>query len=157
MTQVQPEPSPEEVGRLSARIGGSARLSTIGLRELHWKAHDLAVSEPMIDTDANFNIVHVGQDRLVRYRVTLKLKAIAEGQILFELEAAYDAIFELGGDDVYSEEEYQAFGSVSVFFMLYPYLRSVVHRVTVEGGFPPLILAPIQFPFGVLASSPVDA
>jgi preprotein translocase subunit SecB len=157
MTQALLQLPAEEVGRLAGRIGASAQLATIGLRVLHWTAYDVPVSEPSppIDTNADYNIEHGTGDGFVRYRVTLKLHALTEGQLLFELEAAYDAIFQLPEGQEYSDDEFQAFGQVSVFFMLYPYLRSLVHRVTVEGGFPPLILQPIRvgFPLGLIQQS----
>jgi hypothetical protein len=59
---------------------------------------------------------------------------------------AHEAFFGLPADDPTTDEEESAFGFVSVFFMVFPYIREFVHLLTGNSGFPALLLTPLRVP-----------
>ena len=78
------------------------------------------------------------------YEMTLHLaaRATAEGNTLFLAELAYAGIFQLIN---IPEDRVEALLMVDCPFVLFPFARRVIADVTRDGGFPPLMLDPIDF------------
>ena len=71
--------------------------------------------------------------------VTSKL---ADGKVLFLIEAAQAGIFQIRN---IPEDEMQPILGVACPNILFPYLRETVSDVVTRAGFPPVLLAPINF------------
>jgi preprotein translocase subunit SecB len=69
-------------------------------------------------------------------------RAVAEKSTLFLIDLDYAGIFEL---DNIPEEHMENVLLVDCAFLLFPFARQVVADITRDGGFPPLMLEPIDF------------
>lgn len=78
------------------------------------------------------------------FEVVLKIKAEAQNknETIFLLELAYAGVFSI--TDIHDQELEMAL-LVYCPNILFPYARSVISNVTRDGGFPPLMIAPIDF------------
>lgn len=78
------------------------------------------------------------------YEVTLHInaKAKSKDKSVFLVDLAYAGIFTLMN---IPEERLEQILMVDCPFILFPYARRVVSDVTRDGGFPPLMLEPIDF------------
>jgi preprotein translocase subunit SecB len=78
------------------------------------------------------------------YEIALKIKADAKvaEETLFICEVAYCGIFALQNID---ENMLEQILLVYCPNLLFPYLRRIVSNMVVDGGFPPLMLDPIDF------------
>lgn len=96
---------------------------------------------PRIDLNVNIKVDKV-QENL--YETTLHIEASAKGSngTLFLTDLKYAGLFELVG---IPEDRLQPILFVDCPFVLYPFARRVIADVTRDGGFPPLMLEPIDF------------
>ncbi len=78
------------------------------------------------------------------YEVDLKLSASAkrENDVLFAVEILYGGLFQING---VAEAELETVLLVECPRFLFPFARRVVADVTLEGGFPPFMIDPIDF------------
>tara|TARA_B100001123_G_scaffold334114_1_gene377240 strand:+ start:32 stop:514 length:483 start_codon:yes stop_codon:yes gene_type:complete len=90
--------------------------------------------------------VHVEAEQLAekRYHVILKIEvhATTERSSLFIMELEYAGIVQVGE---IPEEHLHAFIMIEVPRLLFPFARSIVTNVISEGGFPPLLIQPVDF------------
>jgi preprotein translocase subunit SecB len=98
-------------------------------------------SQPQTDVQFNIGSASVGQDL---YEVVLKIEisAKADQGTAFQLELLYAGLFALQG---VPEEQLQPFLLAEAPRLLFPFARKLIADATVEGGFPPLRLDPIDF------------
>jgi preprotein translocase subunit SecB len=78
------------------------------------------------------------------YEVTLKISAEATAgeQKVFICEAAYSGIFLL--TDI-SNDEIEEVLLIYCPNILFPFIRRIITHVVIDGGFPPLMIEPINF------------
>jgi preprotein translocase subunit SecB len=97
--------------------------------------------QPKTDVQFNINADRLGDDL---HEVTLKIEitAKAEQGTAFQLELLYSGLFVLTG---LPPEQLQPFLLAEAPRLLFPFARKIVADATVEGGFPPLRLDPIDF------------
>lgn len=78
------------------------------------------------------------------YEVNLKLnaKAHTDSTTLFLLELDYGGIFQVIG---MGEQEAEATLLIECPRMLFPFARRLIADITREGGFPPLLIDPVDF------------
>ena len=90
--------------------------------------------------------VDVSANRLAPdvYEVSLTLGANAKagGEAIFMVELIYAAVVTITGA---SEDQLAQMILVDTPYMLFPYARSIVSNATRDGGFPPLMINPIDF------------
>lgn len=100
-----------------------------------------AAQPPQIDIGVEMN-ARGRQDGL--FEVELKLSATAqqEGAVQFQVELLYGGLFEITG---VPDEHMEPVLLVECPRFLFPFARRIVADVTSEGGFPPLMLEPIDF------------
>ncbi|MFT3967537.1 MAG: protein-export chaperone SecB [Sphingobium sp.] len=98
-------------------------------------------TQPQIDIQFNISTQQPGEDV---HEVALKItaKAVAEQGTTFAAELVYAGLF--GARNV-SEEELQPFLLAEAPRLLFPFARRVLADTTQDGGFPPLLLDPIDF------------
>lgn len=96
---------------------------------------------PQIDVQFNIGAAQVGEDV---HEVTLKIdvRAEADGQVAFIVELAYAAIFGLRN---VPDEHIQPFLLGEAPRLIFPFARRVLADAVRDGGFPPLMLEPIDF------------
>ncbi len=97
--------------------------------------------QPNLKVEVNVNAKRVDGDL---YESAIELKATAENNIgkIYILEVVYAGAFKV---EKIPEQALEPFLLISGPTMVFPFLRRLVADVTREGGFPPLLLDPIDF------------
>lgn len=98
-------------------------------------------SQPNIDVQFNIGAERLGDDL---HEVTLKIevKATADTGTAFAVELVYGALF---GMRNVAEDQVQPFMLAEAPRLLFPFARRVLADAVRDGGFPPLLLDPIDF------------
>ena len=96
---------------------------------------------PAIDVQFNIGSGQVGEDV---YEVVLKIdvKAQAEDQTAFVVDLSYAGLLAISN---VPQEQMEAFLLGEAPRILFPFARRVIADAVRDGGFPPLILEPIDF------------
>lgn len=98
-------------------------------------------NQPRIEVNVNVGVRRVAEDA---YEVDLRIEATARQESLkaFQVELLYSGVFGLKN---VPEEALEPFLLVEAPRMLFPFARRIVADATRDGGFPPLLLDPIDF------------
>lgn len=96
---------------------------------------------PAINISVNVNANPLSQND---YDVVLTLNARAEndGKVLFNLELLYGGVFHVSG---FPQEHMLPILFIECPRILFPFARQIIADATRNGGFPPLMLDPIDF------------
>jgi preprotein translocase subunit SecB len=96
---------------------------------------------PQINIQINVGANAVGQDN---YEVSLKLegKAESEGTLLFNFELEFAGVFRLQN---VPQESIHPLVMIECPRLLFPFAREIVATTVRNGGFPPLLLDPVDF------------
>jgi preprotein translocase subunit SecB len=81
-------------------------------------------------------------DQLFEVDLKLSAKARHEEQISFAIELLYGGLFQLGN---VSEQDLEAVLLIECPRYLFPFARRIIADMSSEGGFPPLLLEPLDF------------
>jgi preprotein translocase subunit SecB len=98
--------------------------------------------QPKIEINVNVNARAGGQDM---FEVELKIDATARGadeKIAFQVQLLYAGLFRLSGAP---QDALEPFLIVEAPRILFPFARRVIADCVRDGGFPPLMLEPIDF------------
>jgi preprotein translocase subunit SecB len=97
--------------------------------------------QPQIDVQFNIGANEAGDDV---HEVILKIdiRAAAADKVAFQVELSYAGLFGLRN---IPEDQVQPFLLAEAPRLLFPFARRVVADVVRDGGFPPLMLDPIDF------------
>ncbi len=98
--------------------------------------------QPKIEINVNVNARSGGQDM---FEVELKIDVAARSQedrLAFQVELVYAGLFRIAGAP---PEALEPFLVVEAPRILFPFARRVIADVVRDGGFPPLMLEPIDF------------
>ena len=96
---------------------------------------------PSLKVEVNVNAERVENDI---YESGIELKATATNNIgtVYVLETVYAGLFKI---ESIPEQALEPFLLISAPMPLFPFLRRLVADITREGGYPPLLLEPIDF------------
>ena len=92
---------------------------------------DLGTKSDKIDDTGNFEVV-----------LTITITAKIDGETAFLIEVQQAGIFLMQG---FSAEELRRIAGTAAPNILFPYARECIDTLCVKGGFPPVLLAPINF------------
>lgn len=97
--------------------------------------------QPQIDIQFNIASGQVGDDA---FEVILKIeaKAVAADKVAFQVELSYAGLFALRN---IPDDQLQPFLLAEAPRILFPFARRVLADAVRDGGFPPLLLEPIDF------------
>ena len=97
--------------------------------------------QPQIDVQFNINASTVGDDV---HEVVIHINVVAKAadKIAFQVELDYAGLFALRN---IPEDQLQPFLLAEAPRLLFPFARRLVADVVRDGGFPPLMLEPIDF------------
>jgi len=97
--------------------------------------------QPQMDVQVNIGVSGVGQDV---HEVVLKIEVEAKSNegVAFRCEALYAGLFALRN---IPEEQLQPFLLAEAPRLLFPFARQIISGAVTDGGFPPLLLDPIDF------------
>jgi preprotein translocase subunit SecB len=98
--------------------------------------------EPEVAVNVESAVVKLSDDD---YEVTLKVTVNAKSQdnALFLIELLYGALVSVGKE--VNQEVLEPVLMVHCPFLMFPFVREIVSRLTQLGGYPPLMLEPIDF------------
>ncbi len=96
---------------------------------------------PNIQVEVNVNAQRLG-DGIFESAITLRGNCSAKAGTIYEIEVVYGGIFEVKN---LPEQQLEPFLLVNCPALLFPFLRRIVADTTREGGYPPLLLDPIDF------------
>ncbi len=98
-------------------------------------------SQPQIEVQFNIGAQRLG-DEVHEVELRIEVSARAENNIAFAVELLYAGLFALRN---IPEEQIQPFLLAEAPRLLFPFARRVVADAIRDGGFPPLVLDPIDF------------
>ncbi|MBY0407698.1 MAG: protein-export chaperone SecB [Rickettsiales bacterium] len=100
-----------------------------------------AGTRPGIDVNVDLKAQKLQENT---YEMTLHIaaRATADGGTLFIVDLAYAGIFQVTG---VAPNDIEPLILIECPFVLFPFARRVIADVTRDGGFPPLMLDPIDF------------
>jgi preprotein translocase subunit SecB len=97
--------------------------------------------QPNLRVEVSVNIARMAE-KVFESAIQFKAEATSDAGVIYDLELAYAGLFQL---DNMPEQMLEPFLLVNCPALLFPYLRRLVQDLTREGGFPPLVLDPIDF------------
>lgn len=95
------------------------------------------------DASLNLDVLSQEVDK-DHYNVDLKINVDVkiDKKDIFKIEVIQSGIFEIAG---YTDEQLEQLRNSFCANILFPYARQIVSTVTSQAGFPPLIMAPVDF------------
>lgn len=96
---------------------------------------------PSIDVNVDLKAQKL-QETLYEMTLHIAARAIVEGNTMFLVDLSYAGIFQVSN---IPPEHIEPLILVDCPFVLFPFARRVIADVTRDGGFPPLMLDPIDF------------
>jgi len=95
---------------------------------------------PSVNLDINTTYLDLKKNN---HEINLKIKSTAsiDKDVLFVIELQYAGIIKT----IIKNEEDKKRLIVSGSYLLFPYARSIISNITMEGGFKPLVIQPIEF------------
>ncbi len=96
---------------------------------------------PNLNLEMNVNPGQVGPD-LYESAMMFKAQATSTVGTIYDLEMVYAGVFEIKGAP---PDALDAMLNINCPALLFPFLRRIVADLTREGGFPPLMLDPVDF------------
>jgi preprotein translocase subunit SecB len=98
-------------------------------------------TQPKIEVDFNIGVAQLAED-VHEVALRVEVRATADGQTAFAVDLLYAGL--IGMRNV-PEDQVQAFLLAEAPRMLFPFARQIVSQTVQDGGFPPLMLDPIDF------------
>jgi preprotein translocase subunit SecB len=97
--------------------------------------------QPQTDVQVNIGVSGVGQDV---HEVVLKLEVEAKSEqgVAFRVEALYAGLFAIRN---VPDDQLSPFLLAEAPRLLFPFVRRIIADAIADGGFPPLLLEPIDF------------
>jgi len=96
---------------------------------------------PAINININVHAAGMG-DNLYDIVLTIDAKALDDKEILFQAELTYGGIFKI---ENFPEEHLTPVIFIECPRLLFPFARQIIADATRNGGFPPLMIDPIDF------------
>ncbi len=95
---------------------------------------------PTINLDVNATYLDLKNDN---HEVNLKIKSTAsiDKSALFIIELQYAGVIK---SEIKNEDDKKNL-IISGSYLLFPYARSIISNITMEGGFKPFVIQPIKF------------
>ena len=97
-------------------------------------------NNPSVNLDVNTTYLDLKNNN---HEVSLKVKSTAniDKNVIFVIELQYAGLIKT----VIKNEEDKKKLIISGSYLLFPYARSIISNITMEGGFKPLVIQPIEF------------
>lgn len=83
-----------------------------------------------------------GQEKVFETVLKLMARAHVEDDTMFELDLAYAGVFDVSGAPA---DQMDAMLMVECPRLLFPFARRMIAEISREGGFPPLLIDPVDF------------
>src|SRR6185295_1410732 len=97
--------------------------------------------KPALRVEVNVNATKLAE-KMFEAAILFKAEAASQAGVIYDLELTYAGLFEIQN---LPEQALEPFLLINCPSLLFPFLRRIVADLTREGGFPPLLLDPIDF------------
>jgi preprotein translocase subunit SecB len=97
--------------------------------------------QPALRVEVNVNASKIA-DKMFESAITFKAEANGKAGVIYDMELVYAGMFRV---ENLPEQALEPFLLINCPSLLFPFLRRLVADITREGGFPPLLLDPIDF------------
>lgn len=97
---------------------------------------------PDVSVDVSTNAVQIGEEGMFEVSLFIRAEASVEDSPVFIVELTYSGIVQVSG---VAEEEIKPVVLIEGPRHLFPFARSIVSNAVRDGGFPPLLINPIDF------------
>lgn len=98
--------------------------------------------QPNIGVSVQAKAQNLG-DRNFEVVLDIKVDAKRENEAMFMVELSYAGVVTIGNE--IEDAELNRFVMVEAPHLLFPYARNIVSDMTRDGGYPPLMLSPVDF------------
>jgi preprotein translocase subunit SecB len=98
-------------------------------------------SNPNLKLEITVNAQRL-DDKIYESAITMKAQATNETGTIYDLECVYAGMFQVEG---LPDEQLEPFLLIHCPTLIFPFQRRLVADITREGGFPPLLVDPIDF------------
>ncbi|WDR01796.1 protein-export chaperone SecB [Devosia algicola] len=129
--------------------GAAPAMNLVGqyIRDLSFENPDAPASIMLGSGQPTFNVsISVGvkkqSDDIYAVELTLNAKATRETKVLFNVELVYGGVFRLQN---IPEAQLSQLLMIECPRLIFPFARQVLAGVTQQGGFPPLMMEPVDF------------
>jgi preprotein translocase subunit SecB len=100
-----------------------------------------AGDQPTLRVEVHVN-ANKASDKVFESSIQFKAEATNKAGVIYDLELVYAGLFEVTN---MPDQALEPFLLINCPMLLFPFLRRIVADLTREGGFPPLLLDPIDF------------
>lgn len=104
------------------------------------------LSTPTMDVNISMDARHLEDDlsnNMYEVIVTLSARADRGDKVLFIAEVTYGAVVSIG--EIVPEDQHHPILLIEIPRYLFPYARQILSEATSSGGYPPLLLNPVDF------------
>jgi preprotein translocase subunit SecB len=98
-------------------------------------------TSPSISININTQ-VKKQEDEVYAVELTLNAKAERDADVLFNVELVYGGVFKIGN---VPENQLPPWLMIECPRLLFPFARQILANVTQSGGFPPIMMEPVDF------------
>jgi len=132
----------------AGRLGNIAEIQALVVRNLHWTANEIPLDPSVtISPETTFQFAHGKSGSILRFQIKSFITGKVPAGELFRMECTHEAFFTVPEGDPTTDLELGAFCRVSVFFMVYPFIRETLYGLTGNAGLPVVLLRPWKIPF----------
>lgn len=143
MTDTSAPANPAAAG--SAPAAPSLRVLGQYVKDLSFEnpGHSAVQTQPNIDLGIDVGAApHVDGNGLFEVSLKLSAKAVSGETTLFITELDYAGLFQLQN---VTEKQVETMLLIECPRLLFPFARRIIAEITREGGFPPLLIDPVDF------------
>ena len=152
MAEETPTPAPNPAGAQAAD-GAAQATANPSIRIMAQYIKDLSFenpgirgapqSQPNIDLGIDVGATaHEDGNNIFEISIHIQAKALVEQSVMFLLELDYAGMFQVTG---FKPEEMEPALLIECPRLIFPFARRVISDITRDGGFPPLLVEPIDF------------
>ncbi len=143
MAENQPDPAGTQPP--AAPQGPSIRVVSQYIKDLSFENPGITSPQTQPNIDLGIDVgatAHAGGENLYEVSLRMQAKALAGEKVLFMLELDYAGLFQLQS---FKNEEMEAALLIECPRQIFPFARRIISDITRDGGFPPLLVDPIDF------------
>ncbi|HUV33264.1 MAG TPA: protein-export chaperone SecB [Devosiaceae bacterium] len=148
MAETPAPPAPPAAPGAPTNGGAAPSLQILGqyIKDLSFESPAAPQAQPPTGQPRFEIAVNVGarklEDGIYAAEQTISVKAELEGQVLFNLELVYGGVFKV--QNVLEERLYPLL-MIDCQQLLFPFSRQTISSTIQNGGFPPILLQPVDF------------
>lgn len=139
----------DDASKADGKDNAAVQVSVLGqyIKDLSFESPNVAklleapIDNPNIQLEVNVNAKQTGPV-FFESSIEFTAKATSKEGKLYNLEIVYGGMFKL---DNMPQQSVEPFLLVNAPALLFPFVRRIIADLTREGGFPPLLLDPIDF------------